>query len=81
MFTLQDLQNEFNQAETNVRDRIEGLPIFGYYKKVLQEIMNLEPQVFEMLYDEDISDSEEYELEDEELIDAYKKLEEINRAG
>ena len=73
LFTLKNLQTRFNEAEENIRERLEGLPIYGYYKKVLQEMMNIDEQVFEMLYD--------YDIEPEALIEAFEKLEEMQLAG
>ncbi len=81
LFTLKNLQTRFNETEENVRERLEGLPIYGYYKKVLQEMMNIDEQVFEMLYDDDIENRYDYDIEPEALIEAFEKLEEMQLAG
>ncbi|WP_264298820.1 hypothetical protein [Pseudoalteromonas undina] len=43
--------------------------------------MNIDDQVFEMLYDDDISNYDEYEVNQDDLLDAYGKLKEIKKAG
>ncbi|MBF0795214.1 hypothetical protein [Mammaliicoccus lentus] len=81
MFNLPNLQKEFNNAEEGIRERLEGLPIFGYYKKVVSEIMNIDETAFEMLYDDDIENRKEYDIETEDLHEAFERLKEINEAG
>ncbi|NMK54020.1 hypothetical protein [Staphylococcus capitis] len=81
IFTLPILQKTFNEAEKKINVKTEGLPIFGEYKTFLQAIMNIDDVVFEMLYDEDTENRDEYDIQAEELLEAYKKLEEIRTAG
>ncbi|MEZ7619376.1 hypothetical protein [Staphylococcus epidermidis] len=80
-FLLKELQHLFENVETSIRERIEGLPILGGYKNLLKVIMNIDDQVFEMLYDDDISNYDEYEVNQDDLLDAYGKLKEIKKAG
>ncbi|NMK85743.1 hypothetical protein HHM20_11675, partial [Staphylococcus capitis] len=47
------------------------------YKEVLKEIMNIDEQVFEMLYDDDAENRPDYEFEPDNLIEAQDKLHEI----
>lgn len=71
MINLQDL---FKNAENNVQSRLDGLPIFGSYKEVLKQILNIDEQAFEMLYDEDTENSIEYDLENVDLLAVYDRL-------
>lgn len=71
MINLQDL---FKNAENNVQNRLDGLPIFGSYKEVLKQILNIDEQAFEMLYDEDTENSIEYDLENVDLLAVYDRL-------
>lgn len=71
MINLQDL---FKNAENNVQNRLDGLPIFGSYKEVLKQILNIDEQVFEMLYDEDTENASEYNLVHVDLVALYDRL-------
>lgn len=71
MINLQDL---FKNAENNVQNRLDGLPIFGSYKEVLKQILNIDEQVFEMLYDEDTENASEYNLVHVDLVAVYDRL-------
>lgn len=71
MVNLQDL---FKNAENNVQNRLDGLPIFGSYKEVLKQILNIDEQVFEMLYDEDTENASEYNLVHVDLVAVYDRL-------
>lgn len=71
---MRNLQDLFKNAENNVQTRLDGLPIFGSYKSVLKEILNIDEQVFEMLYDEDTENVGDYDLERADLIAVYDRL-------
>lgn len=74
---MNNLQDMFKKAEDNVQERLDGLPIFGRYKMVLEQIFNLDAQVFEMLYYEDTMNSQDYDLASVDLVAAYNRLEQF----
>ncbi|SGX29512.1 hypothetical protein [Staphylococcus argenteus] len=71
---MENLQDMFKKAEENVQDRLDGLPVFGSYKEILNQILNIDNQVFEMLYDEDTENSSDYELENVDLVSVHERL-------
>lgn len=71
MVSLQDM---FKKAEENVQDRLDGLPVFGSYKEILKQILNIDNQVFEMLYDEDTEHASDYELDGIDLVAVHERL-------
>ncbi|MDU0936914.1 MAG: hypothetical protein E7A88_00050 [Dermabacter sp.] len=71
---MESLQDMFKKAEDNVQDRLEGLPVFGSYKEILKQILNIEDQVFEMLYDEDTEHASDYELDGIDLVAVHERL-------
>ncbi|HHA6127310.1 TPA: hypothetical protein ACONAQ_002591 [Staphylococcus aureus] len=71
---MESLQDMFKKAEDNVQDRLDGLPVFGSYKEILKQILNIDNQVFEMLYDEDTENSSDYELENVDLVAVHERL-------
>lgn len=71
---MNNLQDMFKKAENNVQERLDGLPIFGSYKEVLKQIINIDEQVFEMLYDEDTENASDYDLEDVDLVAVHERL-------
>lgn len=71
---MESLQDMFKKAEDNVQDRLEGLPVFGSYKEILKQILNIDNQVFEMLYDEDTEHASDYELDGIDLIAVHERL-------
>ena len=71
---MNNLQDMFKKAENNVQERLDGLPIFGSYKEVLKQIINIDEQVFDMLYDEDTENASDYDLEDVDLVAVHERL-------
>lgn len=71
---MTNLQDLFKKAEDNVQERLDGLPVFGSYKAVLKQIINIDEQVFEMLYDEDTENASDYDLEDVDLVAVHERL-------
>lgn len=71
---MESLQDMFKKAEDNVQDRLEGLPVFGSYKEILKQILNIDNQVFEMLYDEDTEHASDYELDGIDLVAVHERL-------
>lgn len=71
---MSNLQDMFKAAENNVQERLDGLPVFGSYKDVLKQIVNIDEQVFEMLYDEDTENASDYDLEDVDLVAIHERL-------
>lgn len=71
---MKNLQDMFKNAEEDVQNRLEGLPVFGSYKEVLKQILNINESVFEMLYDEDTENSSDYELENVDLVAVHERL-------
>ncbi|MGK8594692.1 hypothetical protein [Staphylococcus aureus] len=71
---MKNLQNMFKNAEEDVQNRLEGLPVFGSYKEILKQILNIDERVFEMLYDEDTENSSDYELENVDLVAVHERL-------
>lgn len=71
---MTNLQDLFKKAENNVQERLDGLPVFGSYKEILKQIINIDEQVFEMLYDEDTENASEYDLEDVDLVAVHERL-------
>ncbi|MFS4929540.1 hypothetical protein SON31_12525 [Staphylococcus aureus] len=71
---MENLQDMFKKAEENVQDRLDGLPVFGSYKEILKQILNIDNQVFEMLYDEDTEHASDYELDGIDLIAVHERL-------
>lgn len=74
---MNNLQDMFKKAEDNVQERLDGLPIFGSYKAVLSQIINIDAQVFEMLYSEDTENASEYYISHVDLAAAYNRLEQF----
>lgn len=74
---MNNLQDMFKKAENNVQERLEGLPVFGSYKEILKQMLNIDEQVFEMLYDEDTMNSQDYDLESVNLIATFERLEQF----
>lgn len=74
---MNNLQDMFKKAEDNVQERLDGLPVFGSYKDILKQILNIDEQVFEMLYDEDTINSQEYDLESVDLMAIFERLEQF----
>lgn len=58
-----DLQRAFNIAEEVVSERLETLPIFTSYKEVLKSILGIDEDIFDMLYDDDTENFDEYDFE------------------
>ncbi len=77
IYSLTNTVKECKKAEEKVQKHLDGLVILGNYKEVLKEIMNIDEQVFEMLYDDDAENRQDYEFEPDELIEAQDKLHEI----
>lgn len=77
IYSLTNAVKEFEKAEEKVQKHLDGLVILGNYKEVLKEIMNIDEQVFEMLYDDDAENRPDYEFETDDLIEAQDKLHEI----
>lgn len=50
------------------------MPVFGSYKEILKQILNIDERVFEMLYDEDTENSSDYELENVDLVAVHERL-------
>ena len=71
---MNNLQDMFKKAEDNVQERLDGLPIFGSYKAVLKQILNIDNEVFEMLYDEDTENANHYYIEDADLVAVHERL-------
>ncbi|HCY6246212.1 hypothetical protein [Staphylococcus saprophyticus] len=71
---MKNLQDMFKNAEEDVQNRLEGLPVFGSYKEILKQILNINESVFEMLYDEDTENSSDYELENVDLVAVHERL-------
>lgn len=71
---MTNLQDLFKKAEDNVQERLDGLPVFGSYKQVLKQIVNIDEEVFEMLYDEDTENASDYDLEDVDLVAVHERL-------
>jgi|GEM_PF-4372904 len=71
---MTNLQDLFKAAENNVQKRLDGLPVFGSYKEILKQIINIDEQVFEMLYDEDTENASDYDLEDVDLVAVHERL-------
>ena len=55
---MNNLQDMFKKAEDNVQERLDGLPIFGSYKEVLKQILNL-PQLIEWAWANNISNDKQ----------------------
>lgn len=77
IYSLTNTVKEFEKTEEKVQKHLDGLVILGNYKEVLKEIMNIDEQVFEMLYDDDAENRQDYEFEPDDLIEAQDKLHEI----
>ncbi|MCG2076155.1 hypothetical protein K4P40_11295 [Staphylococcus epidermidis] len=71
---MKNLQNMFKNAEEDVQNRLEGLPVFGSYKEILKQILNIDERVFEMLYDEDTEHASDYELDGIDLVAVHERL-------
>ncbi|MDW4175283.1 hypothetical protein QI193_02570 [Staphylococcus saprophyticus] len=71
---MNNLQDLFKKAEDNVQERLDGLPVFGSYKEILKQILDIDEQVFEMLYDEDTENAGDYDLEDVDLVAVHERL-------
>lgn len=71
---MTNLQDMFKKAEDNVQERLNGLPVFGSYKEILKQILDIDEQVFEMLYDEDTENAGDYDLEDVDLVAVHERL-------
>ncbi|EZW47936.1 hypothetical protein U970_02674 [Staphylococcus aureus 56824-10] len=71
---MKNLQDMFKKAEEDVQNRLDGLPVFGSYKEILKQILNIDERVFEMLYDEDTENSSDYELENVDLVAVHERL-------
>lgn len=74
---MNNLQDMFKKAEDNVQERLDGLPIFGSYKAVLKQILNIDDEVFKMLYDEDTENANHYYIENVDLVAVYNRLEQF----
>lgn len=74
---MNNLQDLFKKAEDNIQERLDGLPVFGSYKEILKQMLNIDEQVFEMLYYEDTINSQDYDLESVDLTAAFERLEQF----
>lgn len=74
---MNNLQDLFKKAEDNVQERLDGLPVFGSYKEILKQMLNIDEQVFEMLYYEDTINSQDYDLESVNLTATFERLEQF----
>lgn len=74
---MNNLQDMFKHAEGIVQDRLDGLPVFGNYKEILKQILGLNEELFEMLYDDDTENIDDYDLEFVNFEEALKKLKEF----
>lgn len=74
---MNNLQDMFDKAEDKVQERLDGLPVFGRYKSVLSQLINIDEQVFEMLYYEETENASEYDLASVDLVAAYNRLEQF----
>lgn len=71
---MTNLQDMFKEIEDNVQNRLEGLPVFGSYKEILKQIINIDERVFEMLYNDDTENFDDYKLDDVDLSDEHVRL-------
>lgn len=74
---MNNLQDMFKKAEDNIQERLDGLPVFGSYKEILKQMLNIDEQVFEMLYYEDTINSQDYDLESVNLMATFERLEQF----
>lgn len=74
---MNNLQDMFKKAEDNIQERLDGLPVFGSYKEILKQMLNIDEQVFEMLYYEDTINSQDYDLESVDLLATFERLEQF----
>lgn len=75
---MNNIQDMFKNAEEDVQNRLEGLPVFGSYKEILKQILNIDERVFEILfeilYDEDTEHANDYELDGIDLVAVHERL-------
>lgn len=71
---MNNLQDMFKKAEDNVQERLDGLPIFGSYKEILKQILDIDDEVFAMLYDEDTENANHYYIEGADLVAVHERL-------
>lgn len=60
-----------------MQEGLDGGPIFGSYRSVLSQIINIDGQVFEMLYNEETENASEYDLASVDLVATFERLEQF----
>ncbi|HDF3152201.1 hypothetical protein [Staphylococcus chromogenes] len=73
-----ELQRTFNIAEEVVSERLETLPIFTSYKEVLKSILGINEDIFDMLYDDDTENFDEYDFEHLDSSDWLEAVDKLN---
>src|SRR5699024_241314 len=73
MDILQDIKVAFIIAEENIINMFEGIDIHGEYRKVLQNILGLDEDLFDLLYfdniDEYIKNPNYFTIDDIDILE------------
>jgi len=73
MDILQDIKVAFIIAEENIINMFEGIDIYGEYRKVLQNILGIDEDLFDLLYfdniDEYIKNPNYFTIDDIDILE------------
>ena len=73
MDILQDIKIAFQISEENIINMFEGIDIYGEYRKVLQNILGLDEDLFDLLYfdniDEYIKNPNYFTIDDIDILE------------
>lgn len=74
---MNNLQDMFKVAEDKIAKALDSCGYNGDFRTIVKNIMDINERVFDMLWDEDTINSDEYDLEDVDLVEVHKKLERL----
>jgi len=77
---LTKLQDLFFKIEKDLIKKLESFNVLGSYKNILKEVVSLDYNIFEMLYDNDTENYQEYMIDESveyfqsQVSDSYYQL-------
>lgn len=74
---MKNLQDMFSQAEDKITKALDTCGYNGDLRTIVLNIMDIDERVFDMLWDEDTINSDEYGIEDVDLVGVYKQLDRL----
>ena len=77
---LTKLENSFYAIEKDLIKRLESFDVLGSYKNILKEVVSLDDNIFEMLYDNNTENYQDYMIDESveyfqsQISDSYYQL-------